>query len=246
MPRRQITRRCGIYEGARPPCAHAEGAGCVLGADEMEALRLGDLMGLMQVDAARRMGISQSTFQRILTAAHRKVAASLVDGRPLTVARAWDASWKGAETPLQQEKNTGGMSMTTHIALPTDDGTTLCQHFGRARYYKVVEITDGKVRSSELRDKFAHVHGDETQEHAEANEQEAHGRMADAAHGCDTIIAGGMGMGAINALSAAGYTVMQTDMASLDEIVEACCAGTFVNFAGQVSCHHEGQGHGAC
>jgi predicted Fe-Mo cluster-binding NifX family protein len=212
----------------------------------MEALRLSDLMELTQVEAARQMGISQSTFQRVLTAAHRKVAESLVDRRPLTVARAWDASLKGAGSPQQQENNTGGISMTTHIALPTEDGTTLCQHFGRARYYKVVEITDGKVVATELRDKFAHVHGNETQESAEVNHEEAHARMADAAHGCDTIIAGGMGMGAINALTTAGYTVMQTDMTELDKIVEAYCAGTFVNLAGEVSCHHEGEHHGAC
>jgi predicted Fe-Mo cluster-binding NifX family protein len=70
--------------------------------------------------------------------------------------------------------------------------------------------------------------------------------MADAAHGCDTIIAGGMGMGAMNALTAAGYSVMQTDMNNLDEIVESYRAGVFVNLAGKVSCHHEGEKHDNC
>jgi predicted DNA-binding protein (UPF0251 family)/predicted Fe-Mo cluster-binding NifX family protein len=225
-------------------CPEAAGTLHVLGADEMEALRLSDLVGLDQTEAAHLMDISQSTLQRILAGARRKVAAALVRGYPLTVARAWDADMKGATVQRHQKISTGGTSMITRIAFPTDDGTTLCQHFGRAHYYKVVEITDGKVTSSELRDKFAHVHGEENHGESDASHEEVHGRMADAAHGCDTIIVGGMGPGAISAMTAAGYTVMQTDKSNLDEIVEACRAGTFVNRAGQVSCHHEGEAHG--
>lgn len=136
--------------------------------------------------------------------------------------------------------------MVTRIALPTDDGTTLCQHFGRAHYYKVVEIKDGEVVSTELRDKFAHVHDEEPHGESEASHEEIHGRMTDAAHGCDVIIAGGMGGGAMNALTASGYTVMQTDMSNLDEIVESYRAGTFVNLVGRVSCYHGGEAHGNC
>jgi predicted DNA-binding protein (UPF0251 family) len=47
MSRRQVLRKCGAYEGVRPSCltgsSHAEGTRWVLGADEMEALRLSDL-----------------------------------------------------------------------------------------------------------------------------------------------------------------------------------------------------------
>ena len=134
--------------------------------------------------------------------------------------------------------------MMTHVALPTDDGTTLCQHFGRAHFYKVVEITDGQVTSSELRDKFAHVCGDATLDSGLPHE-EVHKRLTEAAHGCDTVIAGGMGKGAMDALLAAGLKVIQTDMAGLNEIVEAYRAGTLVNVTGQLhGCHHEGEGHG--
>ena len=250
MPRRQVARRCGTYETARGRCPIADtpvkAAANILGADEMEALRLSDLMEMTQVEAARQMGISQSTFQRVLTTAHRKVAGSLVDSRPLTVARAWDASLNGRELLHEQAKTTGGTSMTTHIALPTEDGATLCQHFGRARYYKVVEVTDGKVVSTELRDKFAHVCGDPAMDSGLTHE-EIHNRLADAAHGCDTVIAGGMGQGAMDALTAAGMKVIQTDMVNLDDIIAAYTAGTLTNVAGQMHCcHHEGEHHGAC
>ena len=246
MPRRQVARRCGIYGEMQTFCPEAAGTLHVLGADEMEALRLSDLIGLDQTEAAVCMDISQSTFQRILAGARRRVAAALVCGYPLTVARAWDEDMNAIPVQRQREEKTGGTRMVTRVALPTDDGTTLCQHFGRAHYYRVVEITDGKVVSTELRDKFAHVHGEEHHGESDVSHEEVHGRMADAAHGCDTIIAGGMGMGAINALTASGYKVMQTDMSKLDDIVEACRAGTFVDLAGQVSCHHEGEAHGNC
>ena len=145
MPGRQVDRRCGIYDGVQPFCPEAPGTLHVLGADELEALRLSDLLGLDQTKAAHRMDVSQSTFHRILAGARHKVVVSLVGGQPLTVARAWDADMNVIPVNGQQEQKTGGIRMVTQIALPTDDGMTLCRHFGRARYYKIVEITDSKV-----------------------------------------------------------------------------------------------------
>jgi len=42
------------------------------------------------------------------------------------------------------------------IAVVTDDGATICQHFGRAQYYTVVTIENGKVVSKEKRSKAGH------------------------------------------------------------------------------------------
>jgi predicted DNA-binding protein (UPF0251 family) len=53
--------------------------------DELEALRLADLDGLYQLQAARRMGVSRATFGRIVEAARRKVAQALVEGRGLRI-----------------------------------------------------------------------------------------------------------------------------------------------------------------
>lgn len=57
----------------------------ILGLDEVEALRLKDLIGLEQEQCAERMGIAQSTFQRVLTAARNKVASALIEGKALRV-----------------------------------------------------------------------------------------------------------------------------------------------------------------
>ncbi|UOD34104.1 DUF134 domain-containing protein [Deferribacteraceae bacterium V6Fe1] len=51
-----------------------------LAADEIEAIRLKYVEGLEQIAGAERMGISQSTFQRILNSALTKVSTALVEG----------------------------------------------------------------------------------------------------------------------------------------------------------------------
>ena len=56
-----------------------------LSVDELEALRLKDLLGLEQEEAAREMAVSRQTFQRIQDEAHRKVAEALVTGKALEI-----------------------------------------------------------------------------------------------------------------------------------------------------------------
>lgn len=51
--------------------------------DEVEAVRLADLEEIEQIEAAKKMKISQSTFQRILKSAHKKIAEALVSGKAI-------------------------------------------------------------------------------------------------------------------------------------------------------------------
>ena len=53
--------------------------------EELEALRLADLDGLTQTEAASRMDVSRSTFQRILARARRQVALALAEGQALEI-----------------------------------------------------------------------------------------------------------------------------------------------------------------
>lgn len=53
--------------------------------EELEALRLADLQELSQAEAASRMQVSRSTFQRILSHARRQVALALVEGQALRI-----------------------------------------------------------------------------------------------------------------------------------------------------------------
>ena len=57
----------------------------VLTLDELEALRLADLEGLYQEEAAKNMAISRQTFGNIVESARRKVADVLVNGKSLHI-----------------------------------------------------------------------------------------------------------------------------------------------------------------
>ncbi|MBD3792056.1 MAG: DUF134 domain-containing protein [Campylobacterales bacterium] len=53
--------------------------------DEMEAIRLSDFEGLYQQECADRMGVSRTTFSRIIERAHKKVADALLHQKALTI-----------------------------------------------------------------------------------------------------------------------------------------------------------------
>ena len=53
---------------------------------ELEAIRLTDLEGLTQEEAAARMGVSRRTFWADLKSARVKLATALVKGLPIRIA----------------------------------------------------------------------------------------------------------------------------------------------------------------
>jgi len=57
----------------------------VLRVDEFEAIRLKDLLGLDQEEAAREMGISQPSFHRLVITARKKIGDALVNGKAIRV-----------------------------------------------------------------------------------------------------------------------------------------------------------------
>ena len=92
------------------------------------------------------------------------------------------------------------------IAIVTDDGETICQHFGRATKYAVVEIEQGKILHKELRDKAGH-HTFQNQEHDHyhdhehgrgmgAHSDDKHTQMVASITDCSVLLARGMGRGA--------------------------------------------------
>ncbi|MGC8497444.1 MAG: DUF134 domain-containing protein [Thermoplasmata archaeon] len=57
----------------------------VISVEEYEAIRLKDLMQMDQTEAAALMGISQTTFHRLLSEARRKVAEAIVNGKAIRI-----------------------------------------------------------------------------------------------------------------------------------------------------------------
>lgn len=57
----------------------------VLEHDELEALKLHEIDGLEQKEAAKKMKISQSTFARILDKAYKKLAEGIIHGKAIRI-----------------------------------------------------------------------------------------------------------------------------------------------------------------
>jgi len=58
-----------------------------LTAEEVEALRLRNTEDLEQEEAAKKMNTSQSTFQRILSSAYKKVTEALIEGKAIKIVK---------------------------------------------------------------------------------------------------------------------------------------------------------------
>jgi len=55
--------------------------------EEVEALRFRNIKGLEQEEAAKKMNTSQSTFQRILCSAYKKITEALIKGKAIKITK---------------------------------------------------------------------------------------------------------------------------------------------------------------
>jgi len=53
--------------------------------DEMEAIRLADYEGLYQQEASYKMGISRTTFSRLVESARKKIADALLNQKAINI-----------------------------------------------------------------------------------------------------------------------------------------------------------------
>lgn len=56
--------------------------------EEAESLRLKNMKDLDQEEAAKKMNTSQSTFQRILSSAYKKITKALIEGKAIKIIKA--------------------------------------------------------------------------------------------------------------------------------------------------------------
>ena len=112
------------------------------------------------------------------------------------------------------------------IAATYDNGE-IFQHFGHTEEFKVYEVEDGRVVSSEVI----------------SSNGSGHGALAGllAGKGIDVLICGGIGGGAQAALEQQGIELCAGASGSADEAVEAYLRGELVNSG--ANCDHHGEGH---
>ncbi len=124
------------------------------------------------------------------------------------------------------------------IAAITDDGKTISQHFGRAQYYLVSTVEDGKVTHREMRSKLNHNQLAD-QPHANDAPGQQHGmdpashnkhlQMAASISDCEVLLCRGMGMGAYESMKVAGIRPVVTDIADIEQAVEVYISGQIVD-----------------
>ena len=101
--------------------------------EEIEAVRLKDFLGIEQKEAAMKMGVSQSTFHRILVEARKKIADALINGKAIKI--------EGGNF-IMDEKG----KKYSKIAISTsskDIEGEIDARFGRCDFFLIV-ILDGK------------------------------------------------------------------------------------------------------
>ena len=124
------------------------------------------------------------------------------------------------------------------VAVTYDNGNVF-GHFGRTEQFKVYDIEDGKIVSSNILD----------------TNGEGCGALAGilSVANIDALICGGIGGGAVNAILGSGIKLYAGISGSTDAAVEALIAGT-LDASGEANCDHydhdhaEGHtcGHGNC
>lgn len=128
------------------------------------------------------------------------------------------------------------------IAVITDDGQTISQHFGRAAHYLVFTVENNAIVDKELRDKVGHrqfAHEDHDHDHKAGSDSQGHGfgahsddkhaRMIENIQDCEAIIVRGMGRGAYLAVEQANIRPFLTEIADAEEAVKAYIGGTLDN-----------------
>jgi predicted Fe-Mo cluster-binding NifX family protein len=132
------------------------------------------------------------------------------------------------------------------IAIVSDDGRTISQHFGRAREYIVVECEQAKIVARKslprqgLCDSPQRHHGRHDHSHEPRgsgfgrNAEHKHGQMFENIRDCDILLSRGMGRGAYQGLQSLGIRPIVTDIADIEAAIQAVMNNTIVDHIDQL------------
>jgi len=210
----------------------------VLTVDEYETIRLIDNEGLSQEQCCELMQVARTTVQRIYDSARKKIASALVGGLPLTIGGGEFHLCDGCDSGCENngcfkrlyhekyQKPKGDNNM--RIAVTYENGM-IFQHFGHTKQFKVYDVRDGKVVSSEVVD----------------TNGSGHGALAGVltALNADVLICGGIGAGAQTALAAASIKLYGGVSGSADAAVNDLIAGKLL-LNPNIQCNHHDHHHG--
>lgn len=237
--RRRICCEPVCREFTPSACAPTEPS-IIMRLDEFETIRLIDGEAMTQEQCASQMDVARTTVQAIYDAARKKLAAFLVEGRPLRIEGGAYIVCSGGRMECghkchkwSAEKSLAGISpieKENHhmkIAVPYENGQ-IFQHFGHTEAFKIYTIDGSTVQDAQV----------------VSTNGSGHGALADFLKNAqvDTLICGGIGAGAQTALKEAGITLYGGVQGNADDAVTALLTGT-LTFNPNVSCDHHGH-HG--
>lgn len=213
-----------------------QGESVILTLDEYETIRLIDKEGFSQEQCSQRMQVARTTAQKIYESARYKLAQALVEGLPLRIEGGAYRLCDGAEScpgegcfkqDLSKLYSTQKGEHVMRIAVTYENGE-IFQHFGHTEAFKVYDVEDGKVVSSQV----------------VSTNGSGHGALAEVLHTlhADALICGGIGGGAQNTLASVGIQLFGGVSGSADAAVEALIAGN-LTFNPNVMCNHHGEHH---
>lgn len=114
------------------------------------------------------------------------------------------------------------------IAVPTNDGSSISDHFGRSAGFLIFEVENGQIQSRTLRQngqRHTHEIGSCGHSHG-AHGEHSHAGILAAVEGCETVICVGMGQRAVQALQSGGVTqIVVTAPGAAEEAVGDYLAG---------------------
>lgn len=242
MPRPQRCRRvCSEPEVTDfLPDVEKEVESVVMTIDEFEVIRLVDLEKQTHEQCAMQMDISRSTVTEIYESARTKIAECLVNGRHLNISGGHFRLCNG-NSQWCYKKNCKKHIKTNNINFMEKRGETVMrvavtyeneeifQHFGHTEQFKLYDIENGKVTSSEVVDTNGSGHG------------ALAGFLTE--NKVDVLICGGIGGGAQAALAEAGIKLYGGVSGNADEAVNAFL-GNALSFNPDVHCNHHDHEHG--
>lgn len=209
--------------------------GINLAVEEYETIRLMDYNGLTQAQCAQQMNVSRATVQTLYTQARKKLARFLVEGTYMEISGGNYQLCQGncqnsdCMQPMAKMKNKGEKTMKIAV---TYENRQVFQHFGHTEQFKVYQVEEGKIVSSEIVDTNGQGHG------------ALAGFLLNG--GVDVLICGGIGGGARNALAEAGIKLYPGAMGDADAQVESFLTGTLSYDPNTMCNHHHGDNHHDC
>ena len=191
--------------------------------DEYETLRIMDVEGTTQEECAVKMNIARTTVTAIYDNARKKVADAIVHGKRLLIT---GGCWTTEPVKINQKIKQKGDN-TMRVAITYDNGEVF-QHFGHTEQFKLYDIEDGRIVGEQILG-------------SDGNGHCALAGLLQAAE-VDALICGGIGMGAIMALSDSGIQVYPGVQGNADDVARAFAEGN-LEYNPDARCDHHGHHH---